>query len=70
LNAFSKVASQSKEILDDALKGEKPLGLTRRLESAHLTFPLAGKLMRGFRAIVGVAFRVVRDLGIVRMAAE
>jgi len=44
------------------LDGTKPLGLTRRLESAHLTFPLAGKLMRDFRAIAGVAFRVVRYL--------
>ena len=62
MDRFQQVASQSKEILDDGLKGEKPLGLTRRLESAHLTFPLAGKLMRDLRAIVGVAFRVVRDL--------
>jgi hypothetical protein len=62
IDCFQQVASQSKEILDDAVKGEKPLALTGRFESAHLTFPLAGRLMRDFGAIVGVAFRVVRDL--------
>lgn len=62
IDRVQQVPSQSKEILDDGLKGQKPLGLARRLESAHLTFPLAGKLMRDFRAIVGVAVRVMRDL--------
>jgi len=41
------------------VEGEKALGLVRRFESAHLSFPLAGRLMRGFGAIVGVTFRVV-----------
>jgi hypothetical protein len=56
------MASHSKKILDDSLKAEKPLGLASRLESAHLPFPLAGRLMRGFGAIVGVAFRVVSHI--------
>ena len=53
------MASHSKKILDDTVEEEKPLGLASRLESAHLPFPLAGRLMRGFGAIVGVTFRVV-----------
>ena len=57
-----QMAPNSKKILDDSLKGEKPLGLASRLESAHLPFPLAGRLMRGFGAIVGVTFRVMSYL--------
>jgi hypothetical protein len=41
------------------VEGEKLLRLTSRLESAHLPLPLAGGLMRGFGAIVGVTFRVM-----------
>jgi hypothetical protein len=58
---FQQVASESEEILDDAVKGEEPLCLTSRFESAHLPFPLPGMLMRDFGAIVGVSFRVVSD---------
>jgi hypothetical protein len=53
------MASYSEKILDDTVEGEKPLGLAGRFESAHLPFPLEGRLMRGFGAIVGVTFRVV-----------
>jgi len=49
------------EILDDAVKGEEPLRLTSRFESAHLPFSLASRLMRDFRAIVGVSFCAVGD---------
>jgi hypothetical protein len=56
------MASNSKEILDDSLKGEKPLGLARGFKSAHLPFPLPGRLMRGFGAIVGVTFRVMSHI--------
>jgi hypothetical protein len=56
------MASNSKKILDDTVEGEKPLGLASRFESAHLPFPLASRLMRGFDAIVGVTFRVVRHV--------
>jgi hypothetical protein len=51
--------SNSKKILDDTVDGEKPLGLASRFESEHVPFPLAGRLMRGFGAIVGVTLRVV-----------
>ena len=54
-----QMAPNSKKILDDSLEGEKPLGLASRFKSAHLPFPLAGRLMRGFGAIVGITFRVV-----------
>ena len=53
------MASYSEKILDNTVEGEKPLGLVSRFESAHVPFPLAGRLMRGFGAIVGVTFRVV-----------
>ena len=53
------MASYSEKILDDAVEGEKPLGLASRFESAHVPFPLAGRLMRCFGAIVGVTFRVM-----------
>jgi hypothetical protein len=53
------MASYSKKILHDTVEGEKSLGLASRFESAHLPFPLAGGLMRGFGPIVGVTFRVV-----------
>jgi hypothetical protein len=56
------MAPNSKKILDDSLKAEKPLGLARGFKSAHLPFPLPGPLMRGFGAIVGVAFCVVSYL--------
>ncbi len=58
---FQQVASESEKILDDALKGEEPLGLTGRFESAHLPFPLAGRLMRDFGAIAGISFGAVGD---------
>jgi hypothetical protein len=55
------VPSKSEEILDDAVKGEEPLRLASRFESAHLPFSLAGSLMRDFGAIVGVSFGVAGD---------
>jgi hypothetical protein len=56
------MAPNSKKILDDSLQAEKPLGLARGFKSAHLPFPLAGLLMRGFGAIVGVTFRVMSHI--------
>ena len=53
------MASYSEKILDNTVEREKPLRLARRLESAHVPFPLAGRLMGGLGAIVGVTFRVV-----------
>ncbi len=59
LRRSQQMASHSEKILDDSVEGKKPLGLARRFELAHLPFPLASRLMRGFHAIVGVRFRVV-----------
>jgi hypothetical protein len=53
------MASYSEKILDDTVEGEEPLGLASRFESAHLPFPLVSRLMRDFRVIIGVTFRVV-----------
>jgi hypothetical protein len=59
IRRFQQAASDSEKIVDDSLEAEEPLGLASRVESAHLPFPLAGRLMRGFGAIVGVTFRVM-----------
>jgi hypothetical protein len=56
------MAPYSEKILDDTVEREKLLGLASRFESAHLPFPLASRLMRGFGAVVGVTFRVVSHL--------
>jgi hypothetical protein len=53
------MASHAEKILDETVEGEKPLRLASRLESTHLPLPLAGRLMRGFGAIVGITLRVV-----------
>jgi hypothetical protein len=50
------------QILDDAVEGEKSLGLNRRFESAHLPLPLVGRLMRDFSAIVRVAVDAMCDV--------
>jgi hypothetical protein len=54
-----QMASYPEKILEDTVEGEKALGLASRFKSAHVPFPLAGRLMRGFGAIVGVRFRAV-----------
>ena len=59
MGGSQQVTAYSKEILDDTMEGEKALGLARRFESAHVSFSLAGRLMRNFGAIVGEPFRVV-----------
>ena len=46
------MSADSEEILDDAVHRCKTLQMGSRLEPAHLAFPLAGRLMRDFRAIV------------------
>ena len=51
--------SNTKEILDGAVDGEKSLGLAGRFELAHLSFSLACGLIRDFGAVVGVAAGVV-----------
>ena len=49
------MASKSEQIVDRAMEGKKPLGLIDRLESTHLPFPLARRLMRSLHSMVGVA---------------
>jgi hypothetical protein len=63
IRGAQQVASHSEQILDNAVQREKPLGLASRFEAAHLPFPLAGWLMRGFGAIVSVTLRVVVHAG-------
>lgn len=46
------MSADSEEILDDAVHRCKTLQMGSRLEPAHLAFPLAGRLLRDFRAIV------------------
>jgi hypothetical protein len=53
------MAPYSEKIVNDTMEGKKPLGLVSRFESVHVPFPLTGRLMRGFGAIVGITFRVV-----------
>jgi len=53
------VAAHSEQILDGSMERKKPLGVTRRFESSHLSFPLAGWLMRDFSSIVGIPFHAV-----------
>jgi hypothetical protein len=53
------VAAHSEQILDGIVDGEKPLRVSSGFESAHLPFPLAGRLMRGFGSIVGVSLQTV-----------
>ena len=57
-----QVAAYSEKILDETVEGEKALSLASRFESAHVSFPLAGRLMRDFGAIVGVTFRVMSHI--------
>ena len=41
---------------------EKPLGMPGGFESAHLSFPLAGRLMRDFGSIVGVSLHTMNGV--------
>jgi len=56
------VTADAEQVLDDTVKGEKPLGLAGRFESTHLPLPLPGRLMRNFSAIVGVAVHAMCDV--------
>ena len=53
------MAAHSEQILDGSMERKKPLGVTRRFESSHLSLPLAGWLMRDFGSIVGIPFHAV-----------
>ena len=66
-----KVASESEQIVDHAMEVEEPLGLMGRLESTHLPFPLARRLMRRLHSIVSVTLGSVSHVQkLVRIAAE
>ncbi len=54
-----EMAADTKEILDGSVHREKPLRVGSRFESAHLTLPLPGRLVRDFRPIVRVLVRAV-----------
>jgi hypothetical protein len=53
------VSAYTEQISDGIMEGEKTLCVPGRFESAHLPFPLARRLMRGFDAIVGVPLHPV-----------
>ena len=55
------MSSDTKEVLDDTVDGQESLRMAGRFESAHLPLSLAGRFMRDFGAIVGVAVSVMRD---------
>ena len=54
-----EVSAYTEQISDGIMEGEKTLCVPGRFESAHLPFPLARRLMRGFDAIVGVPLHPV-----------
>jgi len=54
--------SDTKEILDNSMDGQKTLRLLSRFEPTHLPFSLSGVLMRDFRAIVSVTACVVSNV--------
>ena len=57
------VAPHSKEIINDAMGGEKSLRVTRRFEAAHLPLAVSSRLMRHLSTIVGVMASVMSDVG-------
>jgi hypothetical protein len=59
VNSSEQVADDTKEILDGSVHREKPLRVGSRFESAHLTLPLPGRLVRDFRPIVRELVRAV-----------
>jgi hypothetical protein len=61
IGGTQQVASYPEKILEDTVEGEKALGLASRFKSARVPFPLAGRLMRDFGAIVSVSFCAVGD---------
>ena len=54
-----EVPSNPEEVLDDSVNGEEALRLAWRLEPAHLSFALPGRLMGDLRSVVGVLHRIV-----------
>jgi hypothetical protein len=54
-----KVPSNAEHVLDDPVNREESLGLSWRLEPAHLSLSLSRRLMRDFGSIVRVTARVM-----------
>ena len=49
-----QMASDPEEILHNAVDRGEPLEMSDRLEAAHLTLPLPGRLVGNFRPVVRV----------------
>ena len=62
-NRPEQVPTHSKQILNDTVNVQAPLGVGRRGEAAHLTLLVARRLMGDFGAIVRVLGRVAGDTG-------
>ena len=58
-----EVPPNAEQILDDAMRGEESLRLAGRLEAAHLSLSLPGRLMGDFGTVVRVLPRIVPDGG-------
>jgi hypothetical protein len=56
------VTADAEQVLDETVKGEKPLSVTGRCESTHLPLPLPGGLMGHFGAMVDLAVHAVCDV--------
>jgi hypothetical protein len=56
-----QMAPKPEEILDHAMDRGEPLEMSDRLEAAHLTLPLPGRLVGNFRPVVRVLVRAVDD---------
>ena len=56
------MSAYTEQISDGIMEGEKTLCVPGRFESAHLPFPLARRLMRGFDAIVGVPLHTADEI--------
>ena len=56
-----QMAPKPEEILDHAMDRGEPLEMSDRLEAAHLTLPLPGRLVGNFRPVVRVLVCAVDD---------
>ena len=52
VNSSKQVPANTEEILDRSVHREEPLRVRDRFEAAHLSLPLAGRLVRHLRSIV------------------
>ena len=61
MNRSEEVATDTKEILHEAVYREKALRVRGGFEPAHLALPLARRLMRNLRSVVLVLVRAMHD---------